>query len=448
MEKYKGSVIRQNGTGIVVQGLVAGLSIKAFLRYSMTKDDADRQMAELKSENERLRAVLRRSGIDTADATLASAQRGYRHEQQLAVERARTADAEENVRLVSTRADRAEEKHASLAAIHTALLANAEFSRQILENSTDCIKVLDLDGRLEFMSAGGMRVMEIDDFAAYAMCPWVEFWHGEQQGMAQEAVSAAKAGEVGSFVGRTPTAKGNARWWEVVVSPIRGRNGEIEKLLSISRDITVRHCADERQRVLFEEMRHRIKNTLTTTLGIVEQSLRGAATMDDARHAIRARLVAMGKAHDLLIENEWISANIREVVAGAINAYISNGPHIAMTGEPILLTSRAALTLAMLLNELSTNAVKYGAWSTQVGQVAISWVAEGNQFHFRWSERHGPPVPPPNRRGFGTRLIETALPGALEGVATLRYEPTGLVFEFRAPLASLTEPTGVAQNEL
>ena len=144
MEKYKGSVIRQNGTGIVVQGLVAGLSIKAFLRYSMTKDDADRQMAELKSENERLRAVLRRSGIDTADATLASAQRGYRHEQQLAVERARTADAEENVRLVSTRADRAEEKHASLAAIHTALLANAEFSRQILENSTDCIKVLDL----------------------------------------------------------------------------------------------------------------------------------------------------------------------------------------------------------------------------------------------------------------------------------------------------------------
>jgi PAS fold len=111
------------------------------------------------------------------------------------------------------------------------------------------------------MSTGGMRVMEIDDFAPFAMCPWVEFWDGEQQGAAREAVSAAKTGEVRRFVGPTPTAKGNMRWWEVVVSPIRGRDGSVEKLLSISRDITHRHSTDEHQRMLFEEMRHRIKNT-------------------------------------------------------------------------------------------------------------------------------------------------------------------------------------------
>jgi hypothetical protein len=122
-------------------------------------------MVELKSENERLRALLRQSGIDTPDASLASAQRNYRHEQELAGERARTAEAEENVRSASARADLVEAKHADLIAIHTLLLTNTEFSRQILENSTDCIKVLDLDGRLEFMSAGGMRMMEIDDFS-------------------------------------------------------------------------------------------------------------------------------------------------------------------------------------------------------------------------------------------------------------------------------------------
>jgi two-component sensor histidine kinase/PAS domain-containing protein len=388
------------------------------------------------------------SGIDAADASLASTQRDYRHERELTRERARTAEVEEDVRSASARADLAEAKQADLTTIHTALLTNTELSRQILENSTDCIKVLDLDGRLEFMSAGGMRVMEVDDFAPLAMCPWVEFWHGEQRVLAQKAVSAAKAGEVGRFVGPTPTAKGNMRWWEVVVSPIRGPDGSIEKLLSISRDVTARHAADDHQRMLFEEMRHRIKNTLTTTLGVVEQSLRGAATKDEARNAIRARLVAMGKAHDLLIENEWISADIREVVAGAMGAYVGDGPRVAMTGDPVLLTSRAALTLAMLLNELSTNAIKYGAWSTKVGQVAISWDAEGDQFHFRWSEQHGPPVAPPARRSFGTRLIETALPGTLEGVATLRFERTGLVFEFRAPLVSLTAPTGVAQKEL
>jgi two-component sensor histidine kinase len=414
----------------------------------MTKDDVDRQIVKLKAENERLRALLRQSGIDAADASLASAQRDHRRERELADERARTVEAEENVRLASARADFAEAKHADLTTIHTALLANTEFSRQILENSTDCIMVLDPDGRLEFMSAGAMRVMEIDDFAPFAMCPWVEFWHGEQRGMAQEAVSAANAREVGRFVGPTSTAKGNMRWWEVVVSPIRGPEGSIEKLLSISRDVTVRHTADEHQRMLFEEMRHRIKNTLTTTLGIVEQSLRSAATVEEARQAIWARLVAMGKAHDLLIENEWISADIRDVVAGAMNAYIGNGSRVAMTGEPILLTSRAALTLALLLNELGTNAVKYGAWSTPAGQVTVSWLVEGNQFHFRWSEQHGPSVAPPTRRSFGTRLVETVLPKALEGVAALRYEPTGLVFEFRAPLVSLTAPTGVAQNDL
>jgi two-component sensor histidine kinase len=248
--------------------------------------------------------------------------------------------------------------------------------------------------------------------------------------------------ESAAFARRTPKPV-NTRW-EVIVSPIRGPDGSIEKLLSISRDVTARHAADEHQRLLFEEMRHRI----TTTLGVVEQSLRVAATVDDARNAIRTRLVAMGRAHDLLIENEWISADIREVVGGAISAYVGNGPRVATTGDTILLTPRAAVTLAMLLNELSTNAIKYGAWSTKVGQVAICWGAEGDQFHFRWSEQHGPPVRPPAQRSFGTRLIETALPGILEGVAMLRYEPTGLVFEFHAPLVSLTTPTGVAQNEL
>ena len=414
----------------------------------MTENDADRQMAELKSENERLRALLHQSGIETADASLALARRDYRHERQLAGEQTRVAQAEENARLAEDRADLAEAKHTDLTVIHAALLTNTEFSRQILENSTDCIKVLDLEGRLEFMSAGGMHVMEIDDFAPFVMCPWVDFWHGEQRGMAQKALATAKTGEVGRFVGPTPTAKGNLRWWEVVVSPIRGRDGGVEKLLSISRDVTARHSADEHQRMLFEEMHHRIKNTITTTLGIVEQSLRGAATKKEALRAIRERLAAIGKAHDLLIENKWISADIREVVAGAVSAYIGDGARVAMTGERILLTSRAALTLAMLLNELSTNAVKYGAWSTEAGQVVVSWVIEGNQFHFRWSEQYGPPVRPPARQSFGTRLIETALPGALEGVATLRYEATGLVLEFRAPLASLTVLTGVAQNEV
>ena len=104
----------------------------------MAENDADRQMAELESENERLRALLHQSGIEAADASLALARRDYRHERQLAGEQTRVAQAEENSRLAEDRADLAEAKHTDLIAIHAALLTNTEFSRQILENSTDC----------------------------------------------------------------------------------------------------------------------------------------------------------------------------------------------------------------------------------------------------------------------------------------------------------------------
>ena len=225
----------------------------------MTEND-DRQNAALRAEIERLRTLVHQRGIETADVVLESSRRDYRHDRELSAERGRTTQAEERARSATVRAEHAETERADLAATHGALLTNSEFNRQILENSTDCITVLDLDGRLEFMSAGGMRGMEIDDFAPFAMCPWVDFWKGEQQEKARAAVAAAKVGQVGQFERPAPTAKGHMRWWEVIVSPIRGRNGEVEKLLSISRDITVRHEAEAHQRVLFEEMQSHQKH--------------------------------------------------------------------------------------------------------------------------------------------------------------------------------------------
>ena len=177
----------------------------------MTENDADRQLAELRVENERLRGLLRQRGIEAADAALVSSRKDYQHERELATEQARTIQAEHRADAQAERADRALTQRNDLSAIHAALVSNAEFNRQILENSTDCIKVLDLEGRLEFMSAGGMHIMEIDDFSRFMACPWVEFWHGEYREKAQQAVGAAKAGDVGQFEGQTPTAKGNMR---------------------------------------------------------------------------------------------------------------------------------------------------------------------------------------------------------------------------------------------
>jgi PAS domain S-box-containing protein len=115
---------------------------------------------------------------------------------------------------------------------------NSEFPHRVLESSNDCIKVLDLDARLKFMSEGGRRVMEVDDFNELVDCPWPDFWTGVDNQAALDAVAKAKAGGVGRFQGFAPTAKGTPRWWDVQVTPIVGADGKPERLLSISRDIT------------------------------------------------------------------------------------------------------------------------------------------------------------------------------------------------------------------
>jgi two-component sensor histidine kinase len=259
--------------------------------------------------------------------------------------------------------------------------------------------------------------------------------------MASEAVEAAKSGRTARFEGPANTAKGNPRYWEVTVSPVIGSDGKPEKLLSISRDVTDRHAADLQRRVLFEEMHHRIKNTLATVQGITHQSIRNSSDMAEAALSISQRLAAMGKAHDLLILNEWISADIRDVVRSAVTAYVGDGARMTIDGPSILLSSKAALTIAMLLNELCTNALKHGAWSNRAGYVDITWQLDGPTFTFRWTEHGGPPVKPPSRRSFGSRLIENLMPAALGGRAVLFFPPTGFVLELEAPSPALADQT-------
>jgi PAS domain S-box-containing protein len=245
-----------------------------------------------------------------------------------------------------------------------ALRASEEFTRRILESSTDCIKVLDADARLLFMNPGGMHVMEVDDFGAIEGCDWRDFWSGLDHEKAGEAVRTALSGGNARFQGQAPTMKGRPRWWDVAVTPILGADGSLDKLLSVSRDTTETKQLEEHQRLLINELNHRVKNTLATVQSIASQTLRNAATLEEAKAAFEARLLALSRAHNVLTRENWEGANLRKIVTEAIAPY-SNAREgrLHVTGPDVRLPPRMALALAMALQELATNAVKYGALS-------------------------------------------------------------------------------------
>ncbi|WP_296261314.1 MULTISPECIES: PAS domain S-box protein [unclassified Pseudomonas] len=160
-----------------------------------------------------------------------------------------------------------------------ALRASEEFNRRILASSADCIKVLDLDARLEFMSEGGMCVMEVDDFSAIQGACWPDLWRGDEHAKAKHAVEEAKQGRFGRFQGFATTMKGNARWWDVIVTPITGPHGLPEKLLSISRDVTSSKQAEVRLQELNETLEERVLER-TADLLQAQEALRQAQKME------------------------------------------------------------------------------------------------------------------------------------------------------------------------
>jgi len=200
-----------------------------------------------------------------------------------------------------------------------------------------------------------------------------------------------------------------------------------------------REAADNLQKLVLGELQHRIKNTFATVSAIASQSLRDATSLDHAKQAVEGRLVALGRAHDLLMQGSWSNASFNETLRGAIDAYnVEGSDRLSLTGADLTIVSGAVIAVAMTLNELCTNATKFGAWSVPGGSVDVRWsVNEQTQrFSLIWSEKSGPKVEQPVRRGFGTRMIES-LGQQLKGEVRLAYLPTGFVYELDVPRGSV-----------
>lgn len=443
------------------------------------------------------------------------------------------------------------------------------FLSGVLASSTDCIKVLDLDGKLTFMSEGGQRVMEVSDFNEVAGCPWPDFWQDAGNAEARAAVAAARQGEARSFIGKADTYRGTPKWWHVAVSPIVGPDGRPDRILSVSRDITnlraseeerdrfvrlaenstdfigmartdgcifylndaarrlvgldddpsaqlfiadfftpeqaetvarevlpaverdghwsgevdfrhfrtgvpipvlysvfpvsdatgaligygtvtrdfrERRRAEDDMRLLNGELAHRLKNVLAVVQSVAAQTLRGIPEAETASQSLSARLVALGAATDVLTGSSWRSADLRELATRALSPHGLLGQRIMLSGPPVTLKPEVTVAFALALHELATNAAKYGALSNETGTVTLTWSVTGigadATLGVCWRETGGPRVASPERKGFGSVLIERSLRSYFSGKAATDYRPEGLVFELEARLGDAAIVTG------
>jgi len=193
------------------------------------------------------------------------------------------------------------------------------------------------------------------------------------------------------------------------------------------------------QLILTEEIHHRMKNMLAMVAAIVRQTMRSATDMREAQAAIETRLIAMGRAHDLLLQANLQSARLIAIVRGAIEQHDTAFGRISILGADMEIQPASILPLTLALNELCTNATKYGALSIPDGEVALSWALDDarSSLIFRWVESRGPLVVPPKSKSLGSKLVEEVLPRQLGGRAQLSFCPSGFEYELTVPMARL-----------
>jgi two-component sensor histidine kinase len=213
-------------------------------------------------------------------------------------------------------------------------------------------------------------------------------------------------------------------------------------------DLTKQKQEQAQSTMMISELNHRVKNTLATVQSIVWQALRNASDPDAIRKYIESRLFALSRSHDLLTREHWEGAGLLDLINEAMEPFgIANGraERFVVTGRNIRIPPNATLALGIAFHELATNAVKYGAFSNEFGSILIAWTIElapeGNRLILRWQEKNGPPVKPPSRKGFGSRVIERGLAHELNGKVHLDYQVGGVVctIDFPAPRGARDE---------
>jgi PAS domain S-box-containing protein len=312
--------------------------------------------------------------------------------------------------------------------------ASNEMLAAILDQSADCIKVIGPDGTLDYMNRNGRCAMGIDDFDAVAGKNWWDLWPVESQDLVRTAIATARDTGRARFEAFCPTAKGEPRWWDVTVSPLRDAEGKLRGLISISRDVS----ADVRAREIFQttaaEMKHRLRNAYALTSAIVMMSARGREEHRAFAHGITQRLEQLGIAQALLLDASLLGTPTLDLLVDRLTAPFCADPDmldIAALPE-VALSEDQVRTLALVLGEFSTNSNKYGALG-HGGKIVISGAVSDGVLTLHWAERSDRPVAAAPRDGSsGLTLIRRAL-AAQRGSLDAEFGADGVDLTVRLP---------------
>lgn len=330
-----------------------------------------------------------------------------------------------------------------------ALRESEERYRLIVESATDfAIMALDLDGHVTSWNTGAERILGYGEAEILGRSADVLFTPEDRAAGRPDAEMRGALETQRADDERWHLRQDGSRFWASgLMMPLRDEAGGVRGFIKILRDRTDKRREEEHRRLLLDELNHRVKNTLATVQSLVQQTMRTAGDPAAFRDAFASRLMALSRAHDLLTRGEWRGASLAEVVRQTLDPYADGAAaaagRVSVAGPPVRLSPNAAVTLNMTFHELATNAAKYGALAAPTGTVEVAWTVErpgagedpaGGTVEIVWRERGGPPVEPPTRQGFGTRLIERGVRHELAGEARLDFAPGGVVYRARLPL--------------
>ena len=318
----------------------------------------------------------------------------------------------------------------------------------IVEGSDDAIISKTLDGVVTSWNAGAQRIFGYrpDEMIGQSILKLIPpELHSEEN----DILGRLRRGDRIEHFDTVRVAKDGRRIdISLTISPLRNRTGAIIGASKIARDVTERKRAEEMQRLLFNELNHRVKNMLASIQAIAGQSLRAAEGPEQFVEAFNGRIRSLALAHDLLVQGRMEGADMFGLVRDQVVLGAPDGRNIAFSGPHVVIEDQAALQLALVLHELATNARKYGALSRPEGHLSITWRLETEPERallLQWRETGIGPLHTPARRGFGTRLIERSL-DANGGEAAIRYGEDGLSCDIRLPLpdrpSTLRGPAG------